>query len=275
MARTRSHRLGIPTLTDATLVLAFTGWMDGGDVSTGTVDRLVEQLGAHAVAEIDSDPYYILAFPGAMEITSLFRPKIDIRDGLVRSLDMPINRFYAAPEQNLLFFTGKEPNLNWRQFADHLFAAARQANVKRMVFVGSFGGSVPHTREPRLYGSVSHRSLKASLKGYGVRPSTYEGPGSFASYLTSRAAEKKIQMISLVAEIPSYVEGTNPPSIAAVTRRLSAILGIQVTLAQLRGASDEWETRVTAAVAKDPDLAEQIRKLETEYDDDLIKKEEG
>ena len=31
-----------PTLTGATLVLALTGWMDGGDVSTGTVRRLVE-----------------------------------------------------------------------------------------------------------------------------------------------------------------------------------------------------------------------------------------
>ena len=38
-------------LTQATLVLAFSGWMDGGDVSTGTVARLVDLLDAKAVAE--------------------------------------------------------------------------------------------------------------------------------------------------------------------------------------------------------------------------------
>ena len=31
----------VPELAQATLVLAFSGWMDGGDVSTGTVTRLV------------------------------------------------------------------------------------------------------------------------------------------------------------------------------------------------------------------------------------------
>jgi hypothetical protein len=77
-------------------------------------------------------------------------------------------------------------------------------------------------------------------------------------------------MMSLVAEIPSYVEGANPPCIAAVTKRLAGILGVSVTLAELRGAGDEWESRVSAAVAKDPDLAKQIRQLEESYDDDLL-----
>jgi proteasome assembly chaperone (PAC2) family protein len=273
MARPRSTLSAIPPLDNATLVLAFSGWMDGGDVSTGTVNRLVEQLGASPAAQIDDEGFYILSFPGAMEITALFRPRIEIRDGLVRSLDMPTNIFYAAPEQNLLLFTGKEPNTNWGRFADLLLEAVRLANVTRLIFIGSFGGSVPHTREPRLYGTVSHHTLKPVLKKYGIRPSTYDGPASFASYLMAVAAKRKLPMISLVAEIPSYVEGANPPSIAAVARRLSAILGIQVTLAELRGESDEWETRVTAAVAKDADLAQQIRKLEEEYDDDLIQKE--
>ena len=40
----------VPSLTDATLVLAFGGWMDGGDVSTGTVQRLVELLKAEQIA---------------------------------------------------------------------------------------------------------------------------------------------------------------------------------------------------------------------------------
>ena len=77
-------------------------------------------------------------------------------------------------------------------------------------------------------------------------------------------------MASFVAEIPGYLQGTNPRSIEAVTRRLASILGLHIDLARLRGDSDEWENQVTAVVAKDPELAAQIHKLEEQYDEDLI-----
>jgi proteasome assembly chaperone (PAC2) family protein len=252
------------------MLLALTGWMDGGDVSTGTVERLIEHFDAELFAEVEPSGFYIDSFPGNMEVTGMFRPHVVINDGMIEELDMPANDFFAATRENLILFVGKEPNLNWVDFGDCLFEIARRFNVEQMFFVGSFGGSVPHTREPRLYGSVSDAADKEVLKKYGVRLSTYSGPGSFATYLMSRAQRHGVRMLSLVAEIPSYVEGTNPPSIAAVTKRLAGMLGVQVSLAELRGASDEWESRVTAAVAKDKDLAKQIRELEESYDDDLI-----
>ena len=63
-----------PTMDNATLVLSFTGWMDGGNVSTGTVERLVDLLSARQVAQIDPEPFYIYNFPGPMEVAALFRP---------------------------------------------------------------------------------------------------------------------------------------------------------------------------------------------------------
>ena len=74
-------RLDQPRLDRATLVLALTGWMDGGDVSTGTVRRLVDLLSVRRVAEIDAEPFCIYNFPGSMEIAALFRPPIKIEDG--------------------------------------------------------------------------------------------------------------------------------------------------------------------------------------------------
>ena len=41
-----------PALDGATLVLAFSGGMDGGDVSTGTVHRRVGMLDATVVTEM-------------------------------------------------------------------------------------------------------------------------------------------------------------------------------------------------------------------------------
>ena len=136
--------------------------------------------------------------------------------------------------------------------------------------MGSFGGTVPHTREPRLFGSVSERRLLPLLKEHALRPSDYQGPASFASYLLWRSHRENVEMLSIAAEIPGYLEGQNPLSIEAVTRRLSRILGVPVDLAKLREASTDWEMRVTQEVEKNDELAQTVRKLEDEYDNELI-----
>ena len=260
----------LPVLEEATLVLAFTGWMDGGDVSTGTVERLVDLLNATPVAEIDAEPFLIYSFPGSMEMAALFRPHVEIEDGLTNSIQMPGNIFYCHGPGNLFLFLGKEPNLRWKTFGECVLDFARRANVTRILFVGSFGGSVPHTREPRLYTTCSDAELLPEMERYGVRRSNYEGPGSFTSYLMTRAPSAGLQMVSLVAEIPGYLQGTNPLSIEAVTRRLAKILKLPLDLDSLRTASTEWELHVSHVIEQDEDLAERVRQLEKQYDDELL-----
>jgi len=262
-----------PVLEDATLVLAFSGWMDGGDVSTGTVERLVDLLEARSFAEIDSEPFYIYNFPGSMEITALFRPHIEIEDGLVKTFEWPTNTFYCHEPANLVLFLGKEPNLHWREFGQCIFRLAETVGIKRIVFVGSFGGSVPHTREPRLYVTCSDAEVLARMEKYGVRRTGYEGPGSFTSYLMTKASSEGLEMASLVAEVAGYLQGTNPQSIEAVTRRLAKILKLPLDLDSLRAASTQWELQVSSAIEENEELAETVRKLEQQYDDELL--EEG
>lgn len=257
-------------LDQATLVLAFSGWMDGGDVSTGTVRRLVHLLDAQPMADIDPEPFYIYSFPGSMEIAALFRPHIEIEDGLVKSFDMPTNTFYVHDSGNLVLFIGKEPNLHWRSFGDCIFHLAQEVGVQRILFVGSFGGSVPHTREPRLFVTCSDAKLLPLMEKYGVRRSAYEGPGSFTSYLMTQAKRAGVDMASLVAEIPGYLQGTNPLSIEAVTRRLAKILKLPLDLDSLRTASTDWEMRISAAIEENEELASKVRELEEEYDNELL-----
>jgi proteasome assembly chaperone (PAC2) family protein len=260
----------IPTLEGATLVLALTGWMDGGDVSTGTVQRLVDLLEAKPVADIDPEPFYICNFPGTMEVTALFRPKVKIEEGQVVSLDMPTNHFYCHEPANLVLFVGKEPNLRWRAFGDAVLELAHRLAVRRILFVGSFGGAVPHTREPRLYVTCSDAALLPEMERYGLRRTGYEGPGSFTSYLLTRAPAAHLEMASLVAEIPGYLQGRNPMSIEAVTRRLAKILRLPLDLQALREESTVWELQVSKIVAKDKDMAKTVRQLEEAYDNELL-----
>jgi proteasome assembly chaperone (PAC2) family protein len=264
-----------PALKGATLVLAFSGWMDGGDVSTGTVRRLVDLLGAKPIAEIDPDPFYLFNFPGSMEVAALFRPALEIEEGVVVSLEMPANVFHAHEPANLVLFLGQEPNLRWRAFGDCVLELARRVGVQRVLFVGSFGGAVPHTREPRLHVTCSEAHLLPEMERYGLRRTGYEGPGSFASYLLTRAPAAGLEMTSLVAEIPGYLQGRNPMSIEAVTRRLAKILRLPLELNELRTESTEWELQVSQVIEKDDDLARTVRKLEEAYDDELLRFESG
>lgn len=277
MAEPLPDALVAPTLRKldgGTMLIAFTGWMDGGDVSTGTVRRLIEYLGGEKIGHIKPEPFYLYNMPGNMEVAALFRPHSKIRRGLLQSVDLPQNDIYLSAAEKLVLFVGEEPNLRWQTFADCLLALARETGVQRIVFIGSFAGAVPHTREPRLYGTISDRSLQPMLQQHGVRPSSYEGPGSFSTYLLARAVPEHLEMVTLVAEIPAYVEGPNPMSIEAVTRRLASMLELPMDLAPLRSVSDAWENQISQAIEQDPDLAGKIKELEDQYDQDLLKSQD-
>lgn len=258
-----------------TLVLAFSGWMDGGDVSTGTVSRLVHLLEAQTVAEIDPEPFYIYNMPGPMEVAALFRPPVEIEEGLIRSCEMPRNAFSLHRDGRLALFEGKEPNLHWRLFGECVFALAERLGVRRILYVGSFAGGVPHTRQPRLFVTCSDATLLPEMEKYATRRSGYRGPGSFNSYLMSQAGTVGIEMISLVAEIPSYLQGTNPMCIEAVTRRLAKILKLPLDLDALRQASTEWELQISSLVEENKELADTVRQLEEAYDNELIQESEA
>lgn len=264
-----------PRLDRGTLVLAFSGWMDGGDVSTGTVDRLVELSAAQLIAEIDPEPFFIYNVPGSMDVAALFRPHVEIEDGVVKTLEMPPSAFYCHEPGDVVFFVGKEPNMQWRLFSQCIFHLAREVGIQRILFVGSYGGAVPHTREPRLFVSCSDEKLLPEMERYGVARSAYEGPGSFTSYLMKQAPSAHLDMISLVAEIPSYLQGTNPACIEAVTRRLAKILRLPVDLDSLRAASTRWEMAVSTQVEESEELTTLVRKLEESYDDELLEQQTG
>ena len=273
-----SDRMNInkkPNLRNPRLLLGFSGWMDGGNVSTGTIKCLVEKLGAEKFAEINPEGFYIYNFPGMMEVTALFRPHTKIRDGLIKSFDMPKNEFFCAENEDLVLFLGKEPNLRWEEFAEFIFSLCKEFGVKMIYFIGSVSGLVPHTREPRLFCSASDTQTGETLKHYGVNFTNYDGPASIITYLTNTCGNWDMSMVSLVATIPAYVQGNNPKCIEAVARRLAGILGLQVELDELRAVSDEFERRLSDAVQEQPELAENIRKLEEDYDNEIFDSEMG
>lgn len=256
--------------TPPRMVVGFSGWMDGGEVSTGVLRYLIEHLGSELVADITADPFYIYNVPGPLEIAGLFRPHAKIEGGVVREVREPVNQFFAAPEQALLLFEGKEPNLNWREFSACALAVAERYSVEKICFVGSVSSLMPHTRPPYYYSAVSDEALLPWVESHGLNPTDYEGPGSFVTYLSTRARDAGIPMASVVAGIPAYVQGRNEKALAASVEKLSELLSFSVDMAELQIRRQRFEAGLHAIVAKRPDLAGHIEKLERAYDDQVM-----
>ena len=264
-----------PKMSKSRLLLGFSGWMDGGDVSTGAVKCLIDKLEARKLAEIEPKGFYIYSFPGSMEITALFRPHTQIKDGIIESYEIPTNTFYYSEENNLVLFLGKEPNLNWEEYTECIFSICAEFDVEMIYFIGSVAGLVPHTREPRLFCSVSESGLKEKFQHYGVNFSNYEGPASIITYLTPNCVKQNIKMVSLVAAIPAYVQGNNPKCIEAVTRRIAGMLDVEVDLSDLTAISEEFEKKLHEVVLEQPELESNIHKLEEDYDNEIFNNEMG
>ncbi len=264
-----------PKFSNPRLLLGFSGWMDGGEVSTGTVKCFIDKLDARRFAEIEPTGFYIYSFPGSMEITALFRPNTQIKDGIIESYEIPENTFFYSEESNLILFLGKEPNLNWEDFSECIFSVCVEFGVEMIYFIGSVAGLVPHTREPRLFCSVSQAELKERFQHYGVKFANYEGPASIVTYLMTNCSKRDIKMVSLVAAVPAYVQGSNPKCIEAVTRRIAGMLELEMEFSDLTTISEEFENKLHDVVQEQPELESNIHKLEEDYDNEIFNNEMG
>lgn len=258
-----------PEITDARLIVSFDGWMDGGEVSTGTVRYLVERLGARRFADIDPSNFFLFNFPGSMEISALFRPRVRIEEGMIERLEQPRCAFYCSEEHNVVLFEGKEPNLRWQEYAECIFHVASLCEVNTFYFIGSVAGIVPHTRSPRFHCSVSDKALTRLFHTFDLQPSSYEGPASFVTYLMLLAQQRGIGMASIVEEIPAYVQGRNAKCIEAAVHKIKAMIGLAADVSDLTRITQDFEEGVQQLVETRPELAELIHKLENEYDKEL------
>ncbi len=264
-----------PQLTEPKLLMGFSGWMDGGDVSTGTIGHLIGRLAAKRFACIEPEGFYIESFVGTMEMAALFRPSTRIEDGLVKSFMRADNSFYASTEENLILFVGQEPNINWKKYAECVFTLCSEYHIRQIYFIGSVAGLVPHTREPKIFCSVSNEKLKDQYHQLGIGFSNYQGPAGIVTYLVKMAQERNIDMTSFVATVPIYIQGRNPKAIYSAARRICALLKFKIEFEELEEAANVFENKLNELVEKQPELTEIIHKLEGDYDSEVFDSEMG
>jgi proteasome assembly chaperone (PAC2) family protein len=248
-----------PDLRRPVFLAAFRGWNDGGQGATLGAGYLARQWGAEEFATIDPENFYDF-----QEV----RPQVMLEDGLTRKLEWPANTFLHAPipglDRDAVILLGVEPNLRWKTYSKLVVGFVQELGIDLVATYGSLLADVPHTRPAPVSAAASDPSLVEEM---GVEPSRYEGPTGILGVLLDDCRHAGVPAVSLWAAVPHYVSlAPSPRAALALCRRFGELLSIDIDLAELETASEEYSEQVTEAVASDSETASYVEELERRVD---------
>ncbi len=248
-----------PTLRRPVLVAAFRGWNDGGQGASLAGGYLAKQWKATRFAEIEPEGFYDF---------QATRPHVSLVDGVTRKLDWPENAFFHAEipgtDRDAVILLGVEPNLRWQTFSSLVLGLAQDLGVELLVTLGSLLADVPHTRPAPVTGAATDSALVEEL---GVEPSRYEGPTGIVGVVHDACRQANVPSVSLWAAVPHYVSlAPSPRAALALVRRFGELLRVDIEVAELEQASDEYSDQVSEAVSTDAETAAYVEELERRVD---------
>jgi proteasome assembly chaperone (PAC2) family protein len=252
-----------PPSNVATLVTAFTGWIDAGEAATDAMRFLVRQLAAEPLATIDLEDF--------VDFTQV-RPVVRLTAEGERTIRWPRSAFWLwqppAPRTGLLLFRGLEPQRRWRTYATALLDVAARCGVERIVSLGSMLADLPHTRPPRVTGSSTDPRWHAQFEAWGMaRRSRYEGPTGIASVMLEAARHRGIAALTIMGQAPHYLQRTtNPAMRQALLTTVARLLDLELDVSPLDATVQAFRTRCDQAVAQDTATQAYVRQLEQAYD---------
>lgn len=193
----------LPSAKKIYMIAGWRQWADGGSVSSGLPEYLVQRFEAREIGELRPDGFYIFQFPGTHD---LVRPVVQFNEGFPDALDVPENRFYffETDGTGIVIFLGDEPQLDIERYVQSFLQAARKLNVKRIIGLGGVYGEFPFDKERSVSCSYSLRSMKEGLNDLAVQFSNYQGGASIGSYICRRAGEKELEYCGLYAFVPMF-----------------------------------------------------------------------
>jgi proteasome assembly chaperone (PAC2) family protein len=256
-----------PELIAPYILIGLKGWLNAGEVSTGSIDYLRRKLGASPFASIEASGFYIYQIPSS-PVEQTTRPLVKIKDGLVKKLDLPRNEFFfwkSGAAHDLILFLGVEPNLDWPAYAQAIVDVARQFQAPRIYSLGGIFDQVPHTRQTRIMATVSHPRLKDELRTF-ARFTDYEGPSSFNTMLLTVAREQGIEMAGISARTPLYIQDLNTKACYDLMKNVITLAGLDIDLSDLRVAGKALVEMMDKAFSQNATALEQLKKLEEQFD---------
>lgn len=240
------------------VILAFSGWNDAAESATTAAKFLKGALDGEKFAEIDPEDFYHFG---------LTRPYVRFKPGseTEREIIWPATEFSicqdAALPRDVIIGVAAEPHLRWKAYCEAVLALARITETTLVVTLGALLAEVSHARPVKLSGGASDPELAALL---GVRPTRYEGPTGIVGVLNSVCRDRGLATAAVWANVPHYVSGIeNPKAALALVRRVAALLGVPIDVAELEEAGRQFDQNLAQVIAQNAKIAAYVKKLES------------
>jgi len=234
----------------------FCGWPGIGNIGLIAIDTLKEVLMAEEFAEIEPWDFF-------------YPEKVSIKDGLLKELEFPSNKFYYQRLKNrdVIFFIGeKQPTEGERmyatgekayQIANLVLDVAEKFGCHRVYTSGACVSPVHHTMKPRVVSVLSSDKLAEEVTTY---PNTIlisemgsrETEGVITGLnglLLAVAKNRGLESICLMGEISDWLSASPfpyPKASKAVLEVFANILGIRIDLTVL----DEMTAQIEGVIEK-------------------------
>ena len=258
-----------PQAEEIYMLAGWKQWADGGAVSSGLPEFIIDQTNARKIGEMSPDGYYIFQLPGAQQF---LRPIVRHVDGVTEALQSMHNEFFYTENngKGLVIFMGEEPHMDAERYSRAFIEAAKALNVSQIVQLGGVFAQVPFDRQRHIHTILSLPELRKVVDDLAVEPSNYQGPSSIGSYISKRAGEQGVESIGLYAFCPIFQFGgleDNNKNIFIekdyiawlnVMERVNHLFRMEIDLTPLDDLSDvlvdEVNARIVELDSKHPEL---------------------
>jgi predicted ATP-grasp superfamily ATP-dependent carboligase len=250
-----------PPLRNPLLVASFRGsWLDQGEVGATTAAFLRKAWNMQPLASIDPEEFFDF---------QVVRPQVMLVDG-GRRIIWPVSEFICGSipgaGRDAVVLTSIEPSMRWRTFCDNVMTVVRDSGVEMVITIGGIGSNVPHSRPIRVMGTAADPDI---VERYGLSSSRYQGPAGIAHVLHDYCRQAGLPSFGLWAFMPHYVPaGPSPNGALALVRAMGDLLGFNTDTSELETDVGGYQERVQKAVEADPEVANYVRMLERQTDQD-------
>lgn len=234
-------------------------WSDGGEISGGLPQYLIEKLQARKIGEMGKE-VSMMCYPFQVAGThDAFRPGATYRDGLP-SRPMYRENYLFDGGSGLIIFLGEEPWYHIDIYGAAFFQAVRELGIKQTVAVEGYNGPAPPELERSINCIYSRPHMKETLEKYGARFSDYgsesrSGPTIGMALVTLAHYEyPDIEMFRLGSRAPMYPfltannEQVGIPrdhkSFYDIMRRLKDLFKLDIDLSDLKAKGDAESDRL-------------------------------
>jgi len=176
-------------------------------------------------------------------------------------------RVRADAGRDVVLVTGPEPSLRWPSLIAEIVVMARRLGIDAAYGLGALPAVTTHRRPISVLATVTDPEQVDEL---GAMRTDYQGATGLQTALQVALGEAGIPAVGLWAQVPHYVAGNLcPPAVSALLRRVNELAGVVVDVSELDAQTDTYVEKVEEGLAERPDVAELVRAIEDESQNEV------